>query len=89
MTVPDDRSVALRMYDGLRNDFSSREACARHIADFMGKHVNTITGWIRDEYGPIQRLAAGEIDTEVKRLREMVSRLRDEKAALLREAAER
>lgn len=84
-----ERQIAVEMYKELRDDFDSRQACARVIAGQLGYHVNTVLGWLRAEFGGIRRVAEGELDETVRDLHQKVRQLQAEKASLLRRCAER
>ncbi|MBS2993211.1 transposase [Rhodococcus erythropolis] len=70
------RAWAEKTFAETRHQYSSRLECCHAIAKSLGAHVNTVSRWIGESYGPARQAPPEEVSARMRALEEEVARLR-------------
>ncbi|NMM90662.1 transposase [Rhodococcus sp. SRB_17] len=72
----ESRAWAEKTFTETRHQYNSRLECCHAIAKVLGAHVNTVSRWIGETYGPARQAAPEEVTAKLRALEEEVVRLR-------------
>ncbi|AWK77056.1 transposase [Rhodococcus sp. NPDC019627] len=70
------RAWAEKTFAETRHQYNSRLECCQAIAKVLGAHVNTVSRWIGESYGPARQAPPEEVTAKMRALEEEVQRLR-------------
>lgn len=76
------RAWAEKTFADTRHLYNSRLECCQVIAKTLGAHVNTVTRWITETYGPARQAPPEEVTAKMRAMEEEVMRLRRQNHAL-------